>query len=521
MKGKLLLSIGLGGLFLALMLMLGLLVLTGPPTARAAGEIFTVNNTGDDPDASPGNCQCRTSGGACTLCAAIQEANACPGPQTIRFSGLMSIYPATALPALTDNGTVIDGSDRWQVVSGYEVPGVVLNGQGRNFSGLVITTSNCAIYGLGIRDFGQHGVYLYGGAQNNFIGGPGTHQRNVISHNGVHGVRIEGSTTTSNTVSSNYIGTDFTGRTAYGNGGHGVSIWQGAGNMVFNNLIAANGWSGVAVDYVSNGAIAGNRIGVNLSGAPLGNGFFGAHVSHNSEVEIVGNEIAFNQRGIHVELGSKPWIFENTIYSNTATLLMPPYGGGILVRDTGSWGEIGHNDILSNSAQFGGGIALFNGAGAYIYYNTIQANRAYSPAMATIAGYGGGIFVSLGGTGTGILYNRILSNTAWSDKYEARGGGIFLFAPTSVSVVGNDIIGNRAIDSAAGMHIRQGNNTVVRDNRFVRNRVSQWGDGSALAVDGRSSWLVLENNWIFDNSSGEWGWGNAVYILGLTQLNKL
>jgi CSLREA domain-containing protein len=80
MRGKLLLSIGLAGLFLALVL--ALLTLTGPPTARAAGgETFTVNSAGDDSDASPGDCQCRTSGGVCTLRAAIQEANACSGPQ--------------------------------------------------------------------------------------------------------------------------------------------------------------------------------------------------------------------------------------------------------------------------------------------------------------------------------------------------------------------------------------------------------------------------------------------------------
>jgi len=126
MKGKLLLSLGLGGLLLALML--GLLALAGPPAARAADEIFTVNSAGDDPDANPGNCQCRTSGGVCTLRAAIQEANACSGRQTIRFNSPMQISPGTALPTITGDGTVIDGSDQWQVVGGYEVPGVVLNG---------------------------------------------------------------------------------------------------------------------------------------------------------------------------------------------------------------------------------------------------------------------------------------------------------------------------------------------------------------------------------------------------------
>ncbi len=247
MKGKLLLSIGLGGLLLALML--GLLALAGPPTARAAGEIFTVNNTGDDSDASTGDCECRTSSGVCTLRAAIQEANACSGPQTIRFSAPMQISPTTALPALTDNGTVIDGSDQWQVVSGYEVPGVVLNGQWHNFSGLVITASDCVIYGLGIRSFGQHGVYLYGSAQNNAIGGVGVHQGNMI----------------------------------LGNGLHGISLWYVAGNRIIGNLIAANGWSGIGADGVDvNTEIRNNRIGLWVDDQPLGNGFYGIHPANGS-----------------------------------------------------------------------------------------------------------------------------------------------------------------------------------------------------------------------------------------------
>src|SRR5687768_17186431 len=60
--------------------MLLLLVLVAVP-ARAAG--FTVNSPIDAADASPGDGVCASSAGACTLRAAIQEANTTPTADTI------------------------------------------------------------------------------------------------------------------------------------------------------------------------------------------------------------------------------------------------------------------------------------------------------------------------------------------------------------------------------------------------------------------------------------------------------
>jgi len=51
--------------------------------APAAAATFTVNDTADAVDAMLGDGTCATAGGTCTLRAAIQEANALPGPDTI------------------------------------------------------------------------------------------------------------------------------------------------------------------------------------------------------------------------------------------------------------------------------------------------------------------------------------------------------------------------------------------------------------------------------------------------------
>src|SRR6266404_8283088 len=51
--------------------------------APAAAAMFTVNDTADAVDAVLGDGTCATAGGTCPLRAAIQEANALPGPDTI------------------------------------------------------------------------------------------------------------------------------------------------------------------------------------------------------------------------------------------------------------------------------------------------------------------------------------------------------------------------------------------------------------------------------------------------------
>src|SRR5262245_65863460 len=57
-----------------------------PGWAMAASAVFVVNTNGNAADASPGDGICGIAGGGCTLRAAIQEANAAAGLDTINFA---------------------------------------------------------------------------------------------------------------------------------------------------------------------------------------------------------------------------------------------------------------------------------------------------------------------------------------------------------------------------------------------------------------------------------------------------
>jgi CSLREA domain-containing protein len=59
---------------------------SSPAIVFTTTATFTVNSTGDASDATPGDGVCDDGGGNCTLRAAIQEANANPGQDTVNVS---------------------------------------------------------------------------------------------------------------------------------------------------------------------------------------------------------------------------------------------------------------------------------------------------------------------------------------------------------------------------------------------------------------------------------------------------
>lgn len=363
---------------------------------------------------------------------------------------------------------------------------MVLDGGTGALTGLDITASESAIYGLQIIGFSRHGVYVRNGGQNNTIGGAGT-KRNVISRNGWNGVQIHGSTTTTNTVTGNYVGTNpagvaglsWDGVADWGNAQHGVSIWYGDHNRISENLVADNGWSGVALDAIDYGVVLSNAIGLDVAGEPLGNGYYGVHVANNAMPTISLNTVAFNHRGVHVGGSSGPTLYANTIYSNTASTLDPSQGGGVFVSDVGSAALIVANELFSNTARYGGGIAVQEGANGYIYNNMIRANRAYTTGNVSMEG--GGIHVE--GATADIRGNLILSNTASGDPAGTpfpNGGGIYL-GPAAAAYVGENTIRGNEVDGNAGggggIATALSGEVTIRDNVLEENRALTWSYG--------------------------------------------
>lgn len=322
------LAFGLVMIF-ALLLLFGLQAATKPAHAQVFTAVFTVNSTGDEPDASVGDNVCdvdtSTPGEQCTLRAAIQEANAngATAADVIDFdipgSGVQTISPATLLPKISAP----------VVIDGYTQPGASKNtlavgdnadlrvrldkGSGSAGSGLWIDTNDSVVRGLSITGFSSGvGVIVAGGnntvegnfigtdpggtlagvgnytgvivssdASNNLVGGTLPEARNVISGNGREGVRINTDPNEEgNRVQGNYIGTTKSGTGDLGNTSAGVTDNSFADSK---NLIGGTTRA------------AANTIAFNGVGVEVGDGFVPAGIS------ILGNSI-FSNDGLGIDL---------------------------------------------------------------------------------------------------------------------------------------------------------------------------------------------------------------------------
>src|SRR3954454_20672511 len=132
------------------------LLLVALPSMAAGAVTFTVNSTGDKVDSSKGNGLCADADGNCTLRAAIEEANATTGTDTIGFAlGSPTIAPQSPLPSI-DDPVIIDGRTQ----TGFSgKPIVELSGASAGLSnGLVLHAGSSQVRGLVINRFQIHGI---------------------------------------------------------------------------------------------------------------------------------------------------------------------------------------------------------------------------------------------------------------------------------------------------------------------------------------------------------------------------
>jgi CSLREA domain-containing protein len=354
-----------------------------------SGATFTVNSTGDSGDINPGDGVCNASAGGCTLRAAMEEANALPGVDTIAFSiatGAQTIVPGSSLPDVTDS-VVIDGSTQPGFAGSpiIEIAGTGVNG---NTDGIVVSAGNSTLRSLVVNRWSSNGIVLRGtggnavqgcylgtdvsgtvamgngqaglnieNSPNNLIGGTTPEVRNVISANngnGVGGIFIQGGTSSGNTIQGNFIGTDATGTAPLGNTGRGISIKDSPDNLVGGTVPGARN------------IISGNRAtGVRMLSSPAtGNVIQGNYVG----TDVTGTVFIPNSRGVQARSNN------NLIGGPTpeaANLIMGNTIDGVVFFETASNNILQGNTIARNGYT---GVSVYDGNGNAILSNSIYGN---------------------------------------------------------------------------------------------------------------------------------------------------
>lgn len=173
----------------------------------------------------------------------------------------------------------------------------------------------------------------------------------------------------------NLIGTDAAGSAALPNL-DGVTLRNASGNRIGGgpeegNVIAGNHGIGVRLfhdgDGVDDNVIAGNRIGIESSGAALGNEGSGVSIDDGNRNLVGGlnpgkaNTIAFNDdEGIQIDSGVENPLLGNAIYGN-GELAIDLDADGVLNANDLLDVDLGANDLqnkpIGTTAVMGGGTA--------------------------------------------------------------------------------------------------------------------------------------------------------------------
>ncbi len=457
-----------------------------------------------------------------SLRAAILNANANPGPDTISFaipgSFLHTIAPASALPQITDP-VAIDGTTQ----PGYaaDAPVIELSGAsvGTGVDGLHVSAGGTVITGIVINGF--HPVFLGGGgngvvletggsnqvvscfigtnpagsaavgnatgisilnSSNNVVGGSGTGAGGLISGNGV-GVVVNG-TSSNNRIEGNRIGTNRSGTAALANSGDGVTLFAGDGNRILNNTISGNGGNGVSVTgSATNTIIGGNRLGSDVTGTSfVSNGSAGITVSGSGVMGTIigtgpagslGNLISGNiVNGVFMTNGTTGNVLRGNLIGTNVTGAVGLGNGATAVSVVTASG----NQILSNVISGNGtnGLRLRTGANSNIVMgNFIGTNAA---GTATIANLGDGVQISDGST------QNMIGTSAGGNLIS--GNSITGIRIADAASTGNVVARNQIGTSADGVQpLPNGANGVLIENGASGNQIGTVSDPNRIAFN--------------------------------------
>lgn len=514
---------------------------------HVSGMVYTVTTTQD--------------AGVGSLRKAILDANANPGTDEIVFaipaSGVMVILPTSALPAITDP-VVIDGTTQ----SGYAgKPLIEIDGSlaGPGANGLLIKSGNSTVRGLVINNFiangmfqgfgivldslggniiqanyigtnatgdtarpnGGSGIGVFGMSSGNLIGDITPAGRNVISGNNYCGIQISPGSVGGNRIEGNYIGISATTWDTLGNLANGIytdaaNDTIGGNFLTGTNIIADNGWPGIAVDSnAHNTVIWGNSIGYVLGG-------YVTRGNHDAGIFIYGAQ--------NVQIGDTTGQGRNLIAGNAKE--------GIRIHGTTATGNVIRGNYVGGSVNIGAS-SYFNTSGNLIGVSIENAPNNIIGGRSS----GAGNIIALNATDgisiTGIFAsrNRVEGNSIGPSKGTTAGGnsgnGILIVdAPDNIiggsdSLARNYISGNEMNGIAIQGESATGN--VVRSNYIGISPTDPkpyWGnymDGVFLMAshdtiggDGSNDGNTIAYNYgagIF-NSTGDGNplWRNSIYL---------
>jgi len=366
---------------------------------------LAVNSLGDEPDVTI-NGNCLTAVGTCTLRAAIQEANAIGGPDTITFGMTGTILLTSSLPPINEALTITGPGPAQLTIDSNSTGTIFTTNANAVITGMTMTRAStiaavvsnsgwASLTNVTITN-NTAGVQINVAAILTIINSTVSTNQNggiAIAMNGsspaqgslIQNTTVEGNTGTGVVFSSFIEGSllKIDSSTIRNNTGDGVSagtneLGDRAGSQfeMVNSTVSNNGGRGVA--SMGRNKITGSVISGNTGGGILN--YAGLTITNST---ISGNS-ADSGAGISVSglpmLASSTSVINTTISGNTATTR----GGGLFNSGGSSQFrpatvEMLNSTISGNQAPSGGGIS---GNAAYGSTNLVHVTVANNTAAA-------------------------------------------------------------------------------------------------------------------------------------------
>jgi CSLREA domain-containing protein len=484
--------------------------LAAPLTTQAQDQTFDVGSTADAPDDNPGDGNCATSGGTCTLRAAIDEANSDGNRDKVDFSNIpttngfatisinseleateeINIAGETApnYPSSSANGPIvkIDGSN----ISGTAADGIEFDGN----------ASGSRVAGLAVVEMPDEGI-------------------DVLSVPDV-------------VIGECFVGIDVDGETVQGNNrdpdasAAGVKISADNGT-VQDNIVSGNDGTGILIDGNS-AEVLDNTVGLDSDGdtgtdgggTDLGNGDAGIRVEGNQnrvgnafftlpfEVTDNGNVVSNNvAAGIVIE-GDENEVFANEVGTSADSSSAFGNGGnGIVVKGPSS-SDPAENNLIGDAGFDGNlisgnakdGVALGDNSSDLTSSKDTVRNNVIGLNASEDAALPNGASTSTDG---GIVGSRVDDAVIDSNLVAGNAGqGIIIFTGSGnsedIDIVDNIVGTNRSFATGLGneydgIQVRPNPGNNIGEVHVAENIV---GNNENDGIDIRGSYHDVYNNYI-------------------------
>ena len=471
-------------------------------TGSADAATYTINVSEDDSgahDINPGDGICRDSFNSCPLRAAIEEANAHAGVDTILFaSSFVNVIVVLnadegPLPTIEDKvfilGTSISAYNSSATLLRDAPPQFFVDGSnltsnsdsGLQFSGAA--ASGSIVSAIGIINFPNHGILTAFGANNLVI------DRNFI------GARADASS----------AGNGGYGLYAISTGGHRIGKARNTGGTAFlslGNVISSNGLSGIRLESSNDNDLRGNLIGISPSGTgDRGNGNYGIQITGTGTGNDIGDYVTSSSAGNFVAGNNFGGIFSvgssNRFYANALGIgetggFINSEGDGIVV--IGNSNFIGNNNRGGNRIVVHAGSAIRLGVAGGTASNTnvvLNNEIGSSGALSSILFSGNGQGISIDNGNSNAIVNCIVINSQGRSSPNLLGFDLYV-GGNSNSIEGNRLgfayafAGAVAQPNVVGMGMLGDNNNVgsnVNPNQVGGNTftgITASGNGNSV-----------------------------------------